>query len=310
VHGSSSTAGTTAYLEKSCPAVWSFGSGSTINWPSGTVEAQGSGNMAAYIAENDFAIGYLDAGHGHSLGFEEIALENKIGQSLTSKEAEISAAGTAVVLPSEPTADFSGVNLYDLSGDKVWPITLISYLYVKQDLSSMNAQTASLLKAFIEYVLSAEGQEMAEEFSFTAVPQKILTYNQQTLNGITWPTGMQTFTFESSDTTIKGGGALPTVISGKRKSYAEVERDALAKKVATLEEAIAALTAAQASSPKSLGEDEDDTSMASTAAIVVAAFSLLMTCGLCCLLIGNIRGKTNGGFNSGNPGAVTYGSSA
>lgn len=286
VHGSSSTAGTTAYLEKTCPGDWKLGSGSTITWPSGTAEAQGSGNMAKYIAENDYAIGYLDAGHGHSLGFEEIALKNKKGQSLTSKEADISAAGDSVVLPSDPTADFSGVNLYDLDGDKVWPITLVSYLYVKSDLSLMSAETGMLLKGFIEYVLSTEGQEMVKDFSFTPVPKKILDYNKVTLGGITWPRDMKTLSFESSGTTRKGDGALTTVISGKRKSYAEVERDELAKKVAELEETVANL---KATKPAEKEEEEADNTL-TIVAIILGAVALLLSCVTLALALKRRRG--------------------
>merc|ERR1719253_753164 len=62
VKGSSSTGGTTRYLETTCPESWTLGSGSTINWPADTFEAQGSGGMAEAIETEPFAIGYLDAG--------------------------------------------------------------------------------------------------------------------------------------------------------------------------------------------------------------------------------------------------------
>ena len=43
VLGSSSTAGFTEYLQQKCPASWTLGTGSTITWPEGTFEGQGSG---------------------------------------------------------------------------------------------------------------------------------------------------------------------------------------------------------------------------------------------------------------------------
>ena len=79
VHGSSSTAGFTSYLQKKCPAYWTLGAGSTITWPAGTAEAQGSGGMSEYIDSNDGAIGYIDAGHGHSKGLTEVYLMNAEG---------------------------------------------------------------------------------------------------------------------------------------------------------------------------------------------------------------------------------------
>lgn len=90
VQGSSSTAGFTEYLAQTCPASWTLGTGSTIAWPEGSFEAQGSGGMAAFISDaaNPGAIGYIDAGHGHSAGLEEVELQNKDGVYLTTKTAD------------------------------------------------------------------------------------------------------------------------------------------------------------------------------------------------------------------------------
>merc|ERR1719487_1988647 len=211
VLGSSSTAGTTEYLEKTCPQEWTLGSGKTITWPSGTFEGQGSDGVAEFIDANQYAIGYLDAGHGQKLGFGEIALENKAGTYLTSKDADIGAAGAealkAAVIPSDPTGDWSGVNLYDLPGAKTWPITMWSYVYVRKDLSNLDPRTAGLLKAFLEYTLSAEGQDSATEFGFSKVPPEILEYNVQTIASLKLPASAPTFAFELASKTQKGDGA-------------------------------------------------------------------------------------------------------
>ena len=71
-----------------------LGSGSTITWPAGTFEGQGSGGMASFIQSNVGAIGYIDAGHGHNAGLGEIALQNRDGAYLTTRQADIGAAGT------------------------------------------------------------------------------------------------------------------------------------------------------------------------------------------------------------------------
>lgn len=102
VKGSSSTAGFTEYLSQKCPDHWpaSLGSGSTIVWPEGTFEGQGSGGMSSFIQDNDGAIGYIDAGHGHSAGLGEVALLNKDNKYLTTKTADIGAAGTLALAAS------------------------------------------------------------------------------------------------------------------------------------------------------------------------------------------------------------------
>ena len=55
VKGSSSTAGFTAYMLATCPDDWKLGTGSTITWPDGTFEGQGSDGMSTFIEENEGA---------------------------------------------------------------------------------------------------------------------------------------------------------------------------------------------------------------------------------------------------------------
>lgn len=258
VEGSSSTAGFTEYINGKCSESWApLTTGSTIAWPQDTASAQGSGGMAAYIAdpENEGAIGYIDAGHGYSAGLSEIELMNKDGLYLSTREADIGAAGTVAltsaipVIPSDPTSDFSSVNLYDLEGPTTWPITMISYFYLEKDMSSYDPVTAALVMYFVRFILSEEGQSMAQDNMFVKLPQQILDYNTVTLASITTPSTMPAFITELASTTQARVGAGQYVISGKRRSFAEVERSN--NKVA-----IAANTAGLASSspsPTSVG---------------------------------------------------------
>jgi len=97
--GSSSTYGITSYLSVACPAVWTGGpvKDASLFPPHANAKPhQGSGNVANAIAEHQYSIGYIDAGHGHELGFQEISLTNKFGQQLVSKEAKHSQSGDGV----------------------------------------------------------------------------------------------------------------------------------------------------------------------------------------------------------------------
>merc|ERR1740130_986802 len=223
--GSSSTAGFTAYMLATCPDSWTLGTGSKIAWPVGTNEGQGSDGMSKFIEENEGAIGYIDAGHGHEHGLSEVALRNKDGKYLTTKTADIGAAATVALaapdyLPAA-SADWSGVNLYNLGGAKTWPITMISYFYLEKDLSSMDAQSAALLVAFVKFVLSEEGQAKAEDNLFVKLPTEMLTFSTAALASLTssLPTGYTALTFEEADKTQIEVGAAGSVISGKRQSY-------------------------------------------------------------------------------------------
>eukprot|EP00931_Biecheleriopsis_adriatica_P061517 TRINITY_DN3698_c0_g1_i5.p1 TRINITY_DN3698_c0_g1~~TRINITY_DN3698_c0_g1_i5.p1 ORF type:complete len:412 (+),score=87.28 TRINITY_DN3698_c0_g1_i5:401-1636(+) len=180
VLGSSTTGGVTTYLNAACPSVWTADLvGKTITWPSDTFEAYGSGEMSSKIASTPYAIGYIDSGHGHDDGLKEISLENKAGTYQTSLEAGAAGIGAAAeaaiaanIMPAQPDGDFSAVSLHNQGGATTWPIVAISYVYLRKDLSTYGDR-ACLLKAFLEFIISDEGQAMLPAYGAVGVPSKV-----------------------------------------------------------------------------------------------------------------------------------------
>lgn len=79
----------------------------------------------------------------------------------------------SATLPADPTDDWSGVSAIDLPGEATWPMSLVSFFYVNQnlrdqigELSRADDASGNLLKAFLEYVLSDAGQALLSEYSF------------------------------------------------------------------------------------------------------------------------------------------------
>jgi len=261
--GSSSTAGTTEYLVKTtteynCQDSWTLGSGSTVSWPSGMSHraAEGSGGVTAAILETPGAIGYLDSGHGYDAGFAEIALQNEDGVFLRANEANIGIATeiaiTNNVFPTDPTATWEDVNLYNLPGATTWPITMVSYFYLDQDWSTMDGEVAGLLMYFLKSCLSTDGQALASSsYGFSEVPQSLINFDLAALATITLPTDYKEFTEEASTQIIQGAGDY--VISVKRKTAhslslggleGELESlgvDTLAQELASLEARLASV---------------------------------------------------------------------
>ena len=202
-----------------------------------------------------------------------MALLNKDGKYLTTKTADIGAAATVALdqgnlIPTDPAADWSGVNLYNLGGATTWPITMISYFYLEKDLSGMDAQSAALLMAFVKFVLSAEGQAKAEDKLFVKLPTKMQTYNTATLASLTLPAGYAALSVElASDTQIEVGAGM-SVISGKRREYGEWDRDRMEAQFESMQATIALLQA----EVKSNHDNDDDVS---TLSIVALVFGLL-----------------------------------
>ncbi|KAH8071735.1 hypothetical protein JL721_4238 [Aureococcus anophagefferens] len=237
-YGSSTTKGITQYLAAACPDKWTQ-VGSTIDWPSSTFAVEGSGEMSSMISSTPYAIGYIDSGHGHDDGLSEIELKNLDGTYQSSTESIArggvqAAAEEALalgVMPSDPAADFSQVSLHNMPGEYTWPIVAVSYLYVRADQTATGAK-GPLLKAFVEYVLSDDGQALLGDYNFEQAPQQ--------------------WTFESA--TNKGAGQEDYVISAKRRSHYEYALGEIESEMASyaslkaLEATVAALAADVAAS--------------------------------------------------------------
>mmetsp|Transcript_52905 Transcript_52905/g.123832 ORF Transcript_52905/g.123832 Transcript_52905/m.123832 type:complete len:948 (-) Transcript_52905:90-2933(-) len=239
-HGSSSTGGLSGYLSAAtateCSTAWGLGSGSTLGWPTNANfhPVEGSPGMTDHIANNQYAIGYLDAGHGHQRDFSEVKLKNADGTYLTSLEAMaaqdsfgnngVAAAGAAGMsagkIPADVTTDWSAVNLYNMAGEHTWPIVLVSYLYVHKDMSTWDMDRVSLLKSFIDYVTDeSKGQALLATYSFNSIPSTMNLWSSSTWpNVIAKPGGYaDVFTFEDSTEYWVGQGEH--VISVKRNTY-------------------------------------------------------------------------------------------
>jgi ABC-type phosphate transport system substrate-binding protein len=246
---SSSSSGITQYLKGKCPASWvnatgaAYSTGSVFPSVPGTISVQGSQGMADAIDATPNAIGYMDAGHGHEKGFAEIALKNRDGVYLTSKNANIGAAALAVLaanaFPVNATLDFSAVNLYDQAGPTTWPIVLISYFYLDRNLTSMDALSASVLDYFVKFILSPEGQALAETNWFSKLPAQLNNFSTQALALIQQPAGFITFTTELAAETKQYVGARTHVFSGKRQSWPNYETNVLTDRLTALEAKVA-----------------------------------------------------------------------
>ena len=222
-HGSSSTKLSTQYLNLACSSAWTLGTGSTITWPASTHAVEGSGGMTTYLQSNQFAIGYLDSGHGIAAGLSEVELKNAAGRYLKSSQADVAGVTAYVTLPSSAQADWSAVSLMNKPGALTWPITTFSYLYVRKDLTSMGRSGAAV-KAFAQFLLSDEGQAMLPEFGFYGVSSAVKALANAGLASVKLASTAPAFIFESEATTRKGVGQQYYTLSGKRKTYAEIER--------------------------------------------------------------------------------------
>jgi uncharacterized small protein (DUF1192 family) len=201
--------------------------------------------MTDCINEVPGTIGYIESGHGHAEGLQEIELLNAANNYISSKEAAavggILAAAENANTPTTLDASFADVNYLNQAGSNTWPIVAMSYIYVKQDLTFIeNPASQTLLKAFLKALYTDEYiTQCEEEFGFVRVAGELREKALAAIDGLTVTPGAPEWTFEFD--TAQGIGQGDYVISAKRNSYSEVEQEDLVEAVTDLKAKIALL---------------------------------------------------------------------
>jgi phosphate transport system substrate-binding protein len=169
---SGTTENFTEYLSEVVPSVWTHEVSG--DWPvKGGEAAQGTSGVVEAVAAGDGAIGYADASQAGELGVATI----KVGKNYVEPTPE----AAAKILEESP-ADLSLAKTpymfpYKLDrkteSEGTYPIVLVSYLLACTKYDS--ADEASIVKGYLEYVISAEGQKAAAENAGSAPLSASLT---------------------------------------------------------------------------------------------------------------------------------------
>ncbi len=151
------------YLAGAAPGVWDFEVDG--NWPvKGGEAAQGTSGVVDAVKNGQGAIGYADASQAAELGVAKI----KVGEEFAAPTPE---AAAAIVERSEETDD-KGKYVFtrDLARDTkeagTYPIVLIAY-----EIACTKYETpeeGNIVKAFMSYLISEEGQNVAAKAAGSA----------------------------------------------------------------------------------------------------------------------------------------------
>jgi phosphate transport system substrate-binding protein len=169
---SGTTENFTDYLAKVEPSIWKYEVSG--DWPvKGGEAAQGTSGVVEAVSAGDGAIGYADASQAGELGVATI----KVG----SEFAEPSPEAAAKILEESPEAKELAADQYmfpfeldrKTEAEGVYPIVLVSYLLACTQYGS--SSEAAIVKAYLEYVISPEGQEVAAENAGSAPLTEALT---------------------------------------------------------------------------------------------------------------------------------------
>ena len=163
---SGTTANFTAFLVKADATDWTLGTGKTINWAGNTVAGNGNSGVASAIKGKSGAIGYVDYSDAKAAGLVWAQVKNEAGNYVDATLAGASAAAASATVNANLTYDPIWA-----SGSDAYPITSPTYIITYTKYSS--AGTTALLQAFLNYILSSDGQKLAGTVDFSARPSSL-----------------------------------------------------------------------------------------------------------------------------------------
>jgi phosphate transport system substrate-binding protein len=155
---SGTTGNFTSYLEATAPDAWTFGELEV--WPEvGGEGASGTSGVVAAVKAGEGSIGYADASQAGDLGTAAIGVGDEFVEYSPEAAAAVVDASTRVEGRSETDLAFEIAR--DTTESGVYPIVLVSYHLACTEYD--DPEQAKLVKGFLEYVVSEDGQATAAE---------------------------------------------------------------------------------------------------------------------------------------------------
>ena len=322
-NGSSSTQGIKGYMQAGCSDFSALTVDSTPltsnnnHLNPGQYGVTGSDEMRKKIGANEYSIGYIDAGHGHKDDLTEVALKNVDGQWVVTKSgdpggfvtADIPAVVTSSLKDTFPggatntnyAGDWSGVNLFNKPGDKVWPICAFTYMHIRR--SYTDTETGGLVRAFAEFVLESEVQKVVENFLFYPLDSIFADEAKDALSNLPDRWKFEDATGKDADEvaiTRAVTNGLKT-FSKRRSNYADYHRELLEADIAQLEASVAALETKVAG----MKTNDDSTEKSALALGAVAFVSALIA-----NILAGFALRRSGGRSKSYGGGASYATSA
>jgi len=170
----------TDYLHQAAGSVWTYPASET--WPVKSGEgADGTSGVVSAVQKGAGTIGYADASQAGQLGQAQI----KVGSSWVGPTASAAskAAGLSKPVSGRSASDMALSINRTTTESGAYPLVLISYLIGCPTYSDAN--TAKLVKGYLTYIVSSQGQQVAAQVAGSApLPSNLSQQASQQLNKI------------------------------------------------------------------------------------------------------------------------------
>jgi phosphate transport system substrate-binding protein len=154
------------YLVKAAASSWTLGSASTVKFPSSFRAESGGGAVAKTVGSTPGAIGYVDFSTASASNLGVASILNSAGSYVAPSTASATAAASTVT----PKSDLTFVTV-DAPGAGSYPITYQSWDIVYKN--QPNANDVALIKAYIGFLLSSQGQSILPALNLAPLPSSI-----------------------------------------------------------------------------------------------------------------------------------------
>jgi phosphate transport system substrate-binding protein len=157
------------YLSKVSPTFRAqVGRSPSPNWPVG-VPAERSSDMVDKVRSESGALGYVELNYATKVGIGHGAVQNAAGRYVGASNESVLAACEA--MQSAIPANFSA-SLTNAAGANSYPLTSMTWLYLPAQ--TAKSERARAMSDFLGWAMS-DGQRMAEQNGYTALPPALLT---------------------------------------------------------------------------------------------------------------------------------------
>ena len=176
--GSGTTENFTRYLVKAAPS-WRLKSGSTVEWPADTQAGNGNAGVAQIVKTQAGAIGYVDLSDANTQQLTYAKLKNRGGAVVAPTLEATTRALEGVELKSDLTYD-----PLDSAAAGAYPIAAPTWMLAYR--SQPDKAKGDALKAWLSYLVG-DGQELAEESDYAALPSSFTERARTAISTITVP---------------------------------------------------------------------------------------------------------------------------
>jgi phosphate transport system substrate-binding protein len=148
------------------------GTGTQVSFPAG-LGGKGNDGVAAAVAGNDGALGYLAISYVFGNNLDYALIKNAAGKFPVPGTSSISAAAAAVTkIPADNAISLTNP---PASAPAAYPISTFTYALVPQ-----SSGKASTLRDFLTYAIGP-GQKFGAKLQFAPLPQVVLAANKKTI---------------------------------------------------------------------------------------------------------------------------------